>query len=159
MRDAIMLLEQVGRVAITTAEQYQRLIGHRDDAPEIINHLVAGRIAEAFAALDEALTRVADAASIANDAISVLRDVLVLRCGGEITKTGVALAARQNLALALDTAVVMASLKVLWQLKTKIRNDDARSMLELALIMLSEILHTTAISVGRMSLGEMAKFQ
>lgn len=157
MRDAIMLLEQVGRVGITSAEQYQRIIGHRDDAPEIIGHLVAGRIAEAFVALEQALTRVADATSIANDAIGVLRDVLVLRCGGEITKSGVALAARQNLALALETPVVLAALKVLWQLKTKIRLDDARAMLELALVMLSEVFHT-APSTVRMSISDMGKF-
>lgn len=142
MRDAIMLLDQVTRVGMTTAEQYQRLIGHADHAPAILDRLVNGDIPGAFTALDKALTRVADAAVITAEAISCLRDVLVLRCGGEITKSGTALAARQNLALALPTPTVVAALKVFWQVKTQLRTDEPRSSMELAIVMLSEVLHT-----------------
>jgi DNA polymerase III subunit gamma/tau len=160
MRDAIMLLDQVTRVGMSTAEQYQRLIGHIDFAPAILDRLAAADVPGAFERLEQGLTRTADPATIVADIITCLRDILVLRCGGEISKTGTALATRQNLALALDTPVVVAALKVLWQLKTQLRTDDARSSLELAVVMLSEVIHTTGpVPNARLSLNEMGKFE
>lgn len=161
MRDAVMLLDQISRVGITTAEQYQRLTGHTDEAPTLLSLLIKADIAATFAHLDDMLTRVADPNAVANDIVSVLRDVLVLRSGGDITKTGVALAQRQNLALTLDTSHVLAALKVLWQLKTNIRVDDARANLELVIVMLSEVFHgmSTRTTSQRMSLTDMAKTQ
>jgi DNA polymerase-3 subunit gamma/tau len=161
MRDAVMLLDQVARIGLTTAEQYQRLIGHQDHAPAILERLVNGDLPGAFAKLDEALTRVADAATITADAISTLRDVLVLRCGGEVHKAGTTLAARQSLALVMETPTVLAALKVLWQLKTQMRTDDPRSSLELAVVMLSEVISTLspppAAPPKRMTLDDMGK--
>jgi DNA polymerase-3 subunit gamma/tau len=161
MRDAIMLFDQIARIGLTTAEQYQRLTGHVDHAPGILDRLLHADMPGAFTALDAALMRVADPATIVADLIGVLRDVLVLRCDGEITKTGLALATRQNLALAIETPTVLAALKVLWQLKTQLRLDDARSSLELAVVMLSEIFHTLPSTppapATRMSLSEMGR--
>jgi DNA polymerase-3 subunit gamma/tau len=160
MRDAVVLLDQVARVGMTTAEQYQRLIGYVDFAPGILDRLIHADIPGAFNRLDDALTRVAEPAGIVADLISVLRDVLILRCGGEPAKTGVALAARQNLALTLETSTVLAALKVLWQLKTQLRLDDARSSLELAVIMLSEVFHTVnPTPTRRMNLDEMGNYK
>jgi DNA polymerase-3 subunit gamma/tau len=161
MRDAIMLLEQVATVGMRTADQYRRLIGYHDNAPDILNPLLDGDLPGAFTALDIALTRVADPNSIITETISCLRDVLVLRCGGEITKTGTALTARQNLALALETPTVLAALKVLWQLATQVRFDDRRAALELGVVMLSEVFHTlTSRPVPRRAtLADMSKFQ
>jgi DNA polymerase-3 subunit gamma/tau len=155
MRDAIMVLDQVTRVGLTTADQYRRLTGHVDHAPAILARIAEGDLPGAFAKLDQALTRVANAAQIATEAISTLRDVLVLRSGGEINKTGTALAARQNLALALSTPAVVGSLKILWQLAT-LRTDDTRANLELAVVMLAEVIKPAAPAPQpRMTLDDM----
>lgn len=157
MRDAIVGLDQVARVGMTTAEQYRRLFGYTDHSPAILTALINGDLPAAFTHLDQALTRVADPRTITADTISVLRDVLVLRCGGEIPKSGTALEARQNLALALETPTVLAALKILWQLKTQVHVDDPRSNLELAVVMLSEVFHTLPSRpvTSRVSLTEM----
>jgi DNA polymerase-3 subunit gamma/tau len=149
MRDALMLLDQVSRVEMRTAEQYQRLIGYIDVAPALLTALSTGDLPAAFATLDTALTRVADPNTLTNNLTSALRDVLVLRCGGDLAATGTALQARQNLALSLDSPVVVSALKVLWQLKTQVRVDDARAGLELALVMLSEVLTPKSQKVMR----------
>lgn len=81
MRDAVMLLDQIARIGMTTADQYRRLIGHVDHAPALLDRLLAADIPGAFTALDEALTRVAESATIVADLVSCLRDVLVIRCG------------------------------------------------------------------------------
>lgn len=166
MRDAIMLLDQVTRVGMTTAEQYQRLIGHVDSTPAIINAIMRGDTAASFAALDEALTRVADPTTVIDDLTTLLRDVLVLRTGGELAKTGIALAERQNLALALETPTVAAAMKVLWTLKVTTRIGDTRSMLELAIVMLEEILAKPAAPTpatppapARMTLAQMGQLR
>jgi DNA polymerase III subunit gamma/tau len=156
MRDAIMLYDQIARIGLSTAEQYQRLTGHVEHAPAILDRLLRADLPATFTQLDTALTRVADPATITAELIGVLRDVLVLRCDGEITKTGLALTARQNLALAMETSTVLACLKVLWQLKTQLRLDDARSSLELAIVMLSEVVHTLpSTPPARISLADM----
>jgi DNA polymerase-3 subunit gamma/tau len=161
MRDAIMLLDQVARVGMSTAEQYQRLIGHTDSTPAIINALIARNLSEAFSIVEQALMRL-DAAVIAADLTALLRDALVLRSGGEVTKTGVALAARQNLALTLEAPALVAALKILWEFKTKVRIDDNRQMLDLAIVMLAETLapHLPApapAAPARMTLSQMVQ--
>jgi DNA polymerase-3 subunit gamma/tau len=157
MRDAIMALDQVARIGMTTAEQYQRLIGYTDHAATILDRLVAGDLPAALDRLTEALRHVGDAAGILADAIHVLSDVIVLQCGGELHKSGVALAARQNLALTLDKNTVVAAMKIIWQLQTQVRLDDARATLELALVMLGEVFQTFAAPQppARISLSEM----
>lgn len=142
MRDAVMALDQVARIGLTTAEQYQRLIGHTDHAAIILDRLATGDLPAAFARLDEALRQVADATGILTETIHVLSDVVVLQCGGDIHKNGLALAIRQNLAIGLDKTTVVAAMKIIWQLQTQVRLDDARAALELALIMLSEVITT-----------------
>lgn len=159
MRDAIVSLDQIAHVGMRTAEQYQRLIGHIDHAPAILTKILDGDLPAAFTQLDVALTRVADAATIAADLIHCLRDLLVLRCGGDIPRTGVALAARQNLVMVLEAPAILAALKVLWQLGTQLRVADHRSSLELAVVMLSEVFHTfpaPPANQARMSLSEMS---
>lgn len=159
MRDAIMSFDQIARIGLTTAEQYQRLIGHTDHAAVILDRLVAGDVPAAFAHVEDALRHVSDAASITHDAISVLCDVVVLQCGGEVHKSGLALAARQNLALTLDANTVVAAMKILWQLQTQVRLDDSRAALQLALVMLGEVFQAFAPPKPptKMTLAEMSK--
>lgn len=151
MRDAIMLLDQISRVGITTGEQYQRLLGYADHAPAILGALASGQLVAAFERLDHAISHLANPNSLVNDMIGCLRDVLVLRCGADINKTGVALADRQTLALALESPLAVAALRILWELKTKARLDDARSNLELAVVMLHDVLSKDR----RMTLAQM----
>lgn len=156
MRDALMLLDQVTRVGLTTADQYRRLLGHTDHAPAILDRLAHGDLASAFAQAEEAFTQMADPAALAAEIVAALRDVLVLRCGGELHSSGVALAQRQNLALLLDNTAVVNALKICWQLKT-LPQFDARADVELALVMLSEVLKTDT-EPGRMNLTDMGRF-
>lgn len=139
MRDAVMLLDQISRVDVHTAEQYHRLMGHTDHAPGLLGAIVSGDVAATYERLDTALAHTADPTRLIAGLINCLRDVLVLRAGGEITKTGTALAARQTLALALSAVTAVNALKILWELKTKTRLDDARASLEIAAAMLIEV--------------------
>jgi DNA polymerase-3 subunit gamma/tau len=159
MRDAVMSLDQVARIGLTTAEQYQRLIGHTDHAAGILERLADSDLPGAFARLDEALRHVADAATIATEAIQVLTDVIVLQCGGEIHKNGLALAIRQGLALGQDKNTIVAAMKIIWQLQTQVRLDDSRAALQLTLVMLAEVFQAfrpaTPKPPAKISISEM----
>lgn len=155
MRDAVMLLDQISRVDVRNAEQYERLMGHTDHAPGLLGAIVSGDITATYERLDTALSRTADPARLISQLIGVLRDILVIRSGGDVTKTGTALAHRQTLALAVETTTAVACLKVLWELKTRTRQDDARASLEIAVAMLMEVTANNRAN-NRLTLAQMS---
>lgn len=157
MRDAIMALDQVARIGMCTAEQYQRLLGYTDHAAAILGMLADGDAAAAFQRAEQAMRTIADASTLVADLIHVLADVVVLQCGGDITKKGVALDIRQRLALDLAPTTVVAAMKVIWQLQTQVRLDDGRATFELVLVMLGEVFGTFTKPPTRISLAEMSK--
>ncbi len=142
MRDALVRLDKVRLGGLTTAEQHRRLFGHTDYAPAILTRLITGDLDGALGQLDEALTRTADPTLIARDLLAVLRDVLVLHIGGDVTATGVALAARQQIALALETPVVWAVMEVFYQVAfgKALLVADNRQRLELCLFKIAKAI-------------------
>lgn len=140
MRDAIMTLDQVTRVGVTTLAAYTDLMGECDYGPTLLDHLVTGDLAAAFAGIAEQMTRTGDTTALTSGLIGTLRDILVLHAGGQLPQQDRALAARQRLARHIDRHQAVAALKILWDLKTKIRIvDDPRSSLDLAVVLLGEI--------------------
>lgn len=161
MRDAVMLLDQITRVGVTTIEQYTELTGETDFAPRLLAALLAGDHASAFGIVDTQMTRTGDPKAIATDLITCLRDLLVLHSGGQITKTGPAHAARKTLAEATTPAVVVAACQILWDLKVKVRAaDDQRASLDLATVMLAQTLGPATPAApaapAKLTLAEMA---
>lgn len=140
MRDAVNSFDQISRVGMTTADQYRRLIGQHDHAPAILKRLTDHDVPGGFTELNTALTRVADPATLLDDIARCLRDVLVLRLGGEINKSGTALADRQNLALALDDKMIATAINLFWHLPP----GDNRIRLELLVIKLGEVFAAVA---------------
>lgn len=145
LRDAVMTLDQVTSVGVKTYAQLQVLMGEKDFAPTIFNALLGGDLATAYATVDDQLSRSGDAAVVSGELIRCLRDVLVVQSRGAITAQGEALEARRALAAKVETRVVFAACKVLWDLKTKYKSsDDPRSALDLAVAMLSEVVRPQA---------------
>jgi DNA polymerase III subunit gamma/tau len=142
MRDAIMQLDQVTSVGITSQEMWQELTGEDDYAPKLLAAAVRGEHGhgEMYQILDDALYTSGDYTGISRALIRCTRDLLVLVAGGRIQATGVALEARQNLARQLGTSRIYAAQKVLWDLMTKVRTDERREGLEIAMAMISEKL-------------------
>lgn len=163
MRDAVMLLDQMTRVGITTMPQFLDLFGDTDLGPAVIGKLVAGDTAGVFATVTEQLHHTGDARAIADNIATTLRDLLVLRSGGTLHQQGSALAQRQQLADRLDAGTIVAALRVLWDYKTKIRSsEDPAVALDLTLVMLGTALHrpttaaATPTTTGSLTLAQMA---
>lgn len=140
MRDALMVLDQVSTVGVKNAEQFRKLMGISDYAPTLVGTLIAGDLPATFEQLDAILLRHGDPQAVATELVSCLRDLLVLSGGGQIARQGQPLLDRQNLLTGLEASRLLAAVRVLWDLRTKVRGGDDRSSLELALVMLSEAL-------------------
>ncbi len=145
MRDALMLLDQATTVGITTVEQYTEHMGDTDPGPTLLDVIRGGNPAHSFAAVTAALAGAADPHTIANALVGALRDVCILRAGGDLTAQGTALDVRRNLADHIDGPTAFAALRILWDVKTKIRaGDDPRTALDLAVVMLTDVFAPAA---------------
>jgi len=132
LRDAIMQLDQLASVGITTAAMWRQLTGQRDFAPELLQAAASADYPALFAVLDAALAG-GDPGRVAAQLIRTLSDVLVLTVpGGKTGHAGQALAARTALAERLGAVRATAALQVLWELQAKVRTGDPKADLILA---------------------------
>jgi DNA polymerase-3 subunit gamma/tau len=132
MRDAIMQLDQLASVGITTAAMWRQLTGQRDFAPELLEAAASADYPALFAVLDSALAG-GDPGYVAGHLVRTLTDVLVLTApGGRTGHAGQALAVRQALAERLGATRATAALQVLWELQAKVRTGDPKADLLLA---------------------------
>ncbi len=163
LRDAVMLLDQVTGVGVTTAEQLTELLGDTDPGPALLDVIRTGDLAAAFTTVAEHLTRIADPGALVAALTATLRDICILRAGGDLSSQGGALDARRRLADAVDGPTAMAALRVLWDLQTRIpASADPRTGVELAVAMLVDVFAPTPTPAAataparRLSLADMA---
>jgi DNA polymerase-3 subunit gamma/tau len=140
MRDAVMRLDQVSSVGISSLELWRELTGETDFAPALLTAAADGDYPAMYEALARALVSYGDAGHVARQLVLALRDLLVLSCGGCIAAQGEALAARQALAARLGGARAHAAMAVLWDLHARVRLDDRDTALTLALAMVARKL-------------------
>lgn len=132
MRDAVMQLDQLASVGITSASMWRELTGQRDFAPELLAAAAGGDYPAMFAALDDALGG-GDPGQVAAQLIRTLADLLVLTVpGGRTGHSGKALEDRAALAARMGASRVTAALQVLWELQAKVRTGDPKADLILA---------------------------
>jgi DNA polymerase III subunit gamma/tau len=140
MRDAVVRLDQVTSVGISSLELWRELTGEADFAPALLTAAADGNYAAVYAAMSAALASYGDPGHVARELVRCLSDLLVLSCGGDVTAQGEALAARQELASRLGAARVHAAMAVLWDLHARVRVDDRETALTLALAMVARKL-------------------
>lgn len=141
LRDAVMLLEQAAVVNIGTVDLWRKLHSESDFAPLLIAAAAAGDYATARAVLHGVLQETSDYPWVSGQLASCLSDILVLAGGAEIDVTGTALAARKELASFLSPVRVAGAMSVLWDLLTRVRVEDRRAGLELAVQEITARLH------------------
>ncbi len=145
MRNAIMHLDLVTRVGITTAEQYREHLGDNDPGPALLDAIRTGNPATAHAGTTAALTAGTDPGALTDALIAVLRDICILRAGGTLTIQGRPATARTDLARHIDGPTAFGALKILWDLKTRVRTgDNPRTGLDLAVALLTQVFAQNA---------------
>jgi DNA polymerase III subunit gamma/tau len=159
MRDAVMTLDQVARSGVKTIDEYAEIVGDLDFAPAMISKMVSADLPGLFGAVGEQLSRTGDPQSVVTQIISAFRDILVLKSGGEIPgRQGEFLESRKRLAALLDQDKTFNALRVLWDLKTKVRlGEDARTLVELACVMVTDAISKGSVAPKQVSAPQASK--
>lgn len=173
LRSAIQSLDLAARSEITTLREYLDLSGDGDPAPVLLATMMTGDHARIFSVLDELLSRSASAPQISADLIELIRDLFVIKAGGNLPE-GQRFEVRKQLASRLDQDRLMICIKVLWETRTKLRqSEDPVGNLTLALILMTEAIsrgnparitpptvsspETTTTAPEKMTLAEMQR--
>lgn len=143
MRDAVMTLDQVTRVGVDSVTAFSELMGESDYGPGLLGALIAADTAAAYQIADEVICRSGDTHALIRSLVQVLKELLILQAGGDITRLGDALSARRDLAQRTTSSAVVAAMTVLWDLTTKTRPGNPRSAVDLALALLAESFRRT----------------
>lgn len=165
LRDAVMMLDQVLRAGIATTAAYAAVTGDTDIGPVLLAALRAGNHADTYRIVQEHLHHTGDARGLVNALVQTLRDILVLRCDGTLPHAGDALTARTQLAGRIDSAQAVAAMRVIWDLKTKLNNDDHHTAIDLAVTLIGELFAKTTPAAaapaptGKLTIQQMKDMQ
>jgi DNA polymerase-3 subunit gamma/tau len=140
MRDAIMQLDLVTSIGITTLDDWRELTGEFDFATAIIGAAAGADYAGMYAALDQAVSTTGDYTWVTRKLVRCLRDMLVLTTGAPVSAEGDALARRRDIAASAGPERLRTAMKVLWDLQTRVAAESRRDGLTLAVTMLCEAL-------------------
>jgi DNA polymerase-3 subunit gamma/tau len=140
MRDAVMLLDQVRRVGISDEDGFRDLFGIDDVSEKLLAAALAGDNAAGSQVIGDQYKRTGDAQAMTNDLVLLVRDLLVIKSGGQPETTQDKLASRTELAKSFETPQLTAVIKVLWELKSRTRafETDQRAAMEMAFVLISE---------------------
>jgi len=139
VRTSLNSLNQVILSEIKTLEEFREVSGNDDFGPGIVLAVVSQDIPAIFDRLKEALKRTSLPSEISEQILRVLRDLLILKSGGSIGEVPPEIDTIVP-RVSRDELVLMC--RVLWDLKTKIRNsDDPRGNLQLAVVLMHETLN------------------
>lgn len=141
MRDAIMALDQCMRAGISTLEEYRRLAREEDIGPRFVANIATGDPSKYFGVLEQTLLSNGNPAVIYDALVNTIRDLMVLKAGGTLSLVGVPLEHRKALAAGFDAEQLIGAVKILWELKTRLRFHETNpSNISLALVLLAEVL-------------------
>jgi DNA polymerase III subunit gamma/tau len=141
LRDALMLLDQISRADVKDMETFQALFGQPDFAPVLLEAMADGNHVRAFSILDEYIAATGNPASVLSAIVRALKDVMVLQGGGSTTLRATPLKSRMQLADRIPAIKLFAAMRVLWELKTKLRvGENSSASLSLAVTMMTGVL-------------------
>lgn len=146
MRDAVMLLDQVSRVEVSTLKGFRELFGITDTSLAIFESALAATHHRGAALIEEHFFTSGDASALVNDLVSLVRDLLIVRAGGALTNYSEAdIDERNRLAQQVGVDRLVSVIKVLWDLKNRVRavDNDQRSAMHMAYILISEAVSPT----------------
>lgn len=142
MRDALMLLDQALRADIYHVDQYEEVLGQLDVGPGLIRACLSSP-SDAVTAFRESI-RYISAEEILDSMVETVSDILVLREGVPISRSGKPLEERKQLSQELNLAQALGIMKTLWAYKTRPRIDNPAKTAELAVVVISHLFHDTS---------------
>lgn len=139
-RDAIMMLDQCWKAGVSDKETFLEMIGEADVATDLVLAMLTGDHSHVFEVTDDLSERVPDPQRLASMVTGVLKDVLVLKSGGNPGARQETTEKLKTIALHLEPERIVAGMKMLWDLRTRVRQStDPRGNLDLALVLITDI--------------------
>lgn len=156
MRDAVMALDQARRAEVTDADRFREVFGITDAAVPIFAAALAQDHGTGTRLVEAEFDGRGDGSSLAADLTLLVRDLIVLKAGGELRDlSGSEVALRQALAAKCPADRLPGVVRLLWDLKARTRatQDDQRATMCMAFVLLAEALGTRAVAAvaGTMS--------
>jgi len=144
MRDAVMLLDQISRVGVSTADEFREMFGLRNVSVELLRAALGNDHAMGSKVIEDQFYRTGDAATMVNDLVLLVRDLLICRSGGDLHGlTQLEEDERRELATRVSTGQLVSVIKVLWDLKARTRavDNDQRAAMEMAFVLITDTLN------------------
>lgn len=141
VRNAIMLMDKLARVEISTVSEYIIATGDKDFGPELLEAMISNGPGEAVKLVTNQLSETGDAEIVPEVLTNLLKDILLIKSGMEIQRQGSALQARKALAAKVSNVQIMNAIRNLWDLKTKIQHSEAYYEVYLAVTMVAEVFY------------------
>lgn len=141
VRNAIMTLDQAVSSGMNTYEEFVEAVQDPDNGIHILQAMLTDDYSKIFNSLDKAVAGSGNLGNVGSELTAAVRDLLVLHSGGELEVQGEALLIRQELAKHISAATAVALIRLLWDLKTKVRvAESTRAHLDLTVTMMTETL-------------------
>lgn len=145
MRSALQDLDKAWRAEIKTAKGFLELSGDADPAPALLAAVATGNHAKIFGVLDTQLATVGSPGQITAQLVALIRDLFVLQAGGDLRAGGQGAEVRAQMARRIDRERLFLAVRVLWDVKTKLRAvEDPQGSLEMALILIAEAFKSSS---------------
>lgn len=140
LRTAVQYLDKVSRAGIETLAEYIDLAGEGDIGPQLLAALMTNDHDRIFQVVEEQLTKVASPGQLVAALIETIRDLFIIKAGGTLPE-GQGFEIRKQISSRLDQDKLMLAIRVLWELRTKVRvSEDPRGNLDIALVLISEAI-------------------
>lgn len=155
LRDGVLALDQARRGGISDRPEYMELFGIRDVSVPLFEAALAGDQPAGTATIGEQYRRTGDVTEMVGQLTALVRDLLVVRAGGDPECAEAARAEREDLARRVDDRQLVRVIQVLWDLRGRTRSTDVdqRSSMEMAFVLITEALRMRetrgTISEGR----------
>jgi DNA polymerase-3 subunit gamma/tau len=164
-REALMLLNQVWVGEITSITQYNSLHGEFDYGPTLLKSALNGPVS-ALAKLQNMLFYTT-AEDIVDRIAETLRDLMLIKGGQALEYSGNALESRTELASLMGTDKILKSIRIIWDLQTKLTHGDPIRGLEMAFSLIGEAIGletavppvSNQVPAARLSFEQMRKMQ
>lgn len=139
MRDAVMTLDQATRAGVRTLDAFNQLMGAEDCSVALLDAAARDDLGAGLDIIEAYFYRTGDASQMVANMTRTVRDLLVLKAeGAPPTRGELKDAEMRALAGRCSTTQLIATIRVLWDLKsrTKHTDNDQRIAMEQAFILI-----------------------
>jgi DNA polymerase-3 subunit gamma/tau len=151
MRDAIMALDQISKVGVSTVEGFRELMGIQDVSLDVLESVVDRRTDAGLKTIEQTFYRLGDAGGLVSDLTRMVTNLIRIKSDGEpFIPSPADMERAKRLADRLELGHLVAVIKILWDLRNRVRHvdNDQRTAMEAAYILIADAIHPTKITAA-----------